>query len=405
MCIFFFIVGGPTHPTLLCNNRDEYFVKPTARGSFFLDNREVSLESFPNDVNVRYIPKDLEGGGTWISFRQLHHASRTLRFACVLNLDSSAVVAFLTSLRSRGTLVRDFMTEDISAYDFAARVYAHRSEYRPFNLIVSDGIGGAYYVSSSVQQSTGPQQLALDKLYGITNGPLGEAWEKTERGEALFAEILVNERLNSLYSELTSQSQSNAHRLIEDKSSISVGFRRIHHETQPSEMVTSSLESLTPSHPTLDNFLRDCLAVMTDDTPCADPEFGNDYKALTQLASIYAIPTIIHHRHPHEPLQPDNLRCYTVSEELKITGDVNMANVFGTRTVTLLLHYSGLYQRHKEAAHSSATGSAGNEKTGVFVLLEDDIICKPVDLADIGGCDPWKLQQIHDLHVFNSLSS
>ncbi len=58
MCILLIIVGDATHPTIIGNNRDEYFDRPTKRGQYF--------ESVD-----QYYPVDIEGSGSWLGFDQL----------------------------------------------------------------------------------------------------------------------------------------------------------------------------------------------------------------------------------------------------------------------------------------------------------------------------------------------
>ena len=72
MCIIFIIVGDNTHPTIIGNNRDEYFIRPTKRGQYF-------------DSADQYYLVDIEDGGSWLAFDKL--STNQLRFAIVLNLD------------------------------------------------------------------------------------------------------------------------------------------------------------------------------------------------------------------------------------------------------------------------------------------------------------------------------
>jgi uncharacterized protein with NRDE domain len=154
MCILFLLVGDESRPTLICNNRDEYFNRPTTRGTL-------------NFTNFSYTPKDLEGGGTWLSVTGLRGGSE-FRFAVVLNLHDwrerevntirpvRCAKRFITRAGglSRGLLTKNFTENaDIRAIDYAKTIFKNRDKYHPFNLVVSDS-SGTFYVSSAYDKMT-----------------------------------------------------------------------------------------------------------------------------------------------------------------------------------------------------------------------------------------------------------
>ena len=204
MCIAFLFIGDEDFPTLICNNRDEYFVRPTLRGSISSENDSIS-----------YAPKDLEGGGTWIAVDQKMKQDQ-LKFAIVLNYDVYRDKYDYgsydeRSLKSRGKLVQHFInptntativeeTEEVrnnmSAKEYAEYIFQNRYSYRPFNLIVSDSVSGTYYVSWSKAQLE-VHSLLPGQLYGITNGYMYGEWEKVEQGKMALERIIRSGRYDA----------------------------------------------------------------------------------------------------------------------------------------------------------------------------------------------------------------
>eukprot|EP01033_Poteriospumella_lacustris_P006724 gene6724-4848_t len=317
MCIFFFVVGDAHHPTILCNNRDEYFARQTARGNFYRDEQrnEVDLTRFPlNEHHTPYVPYDLEAG-------------------VVLNLDNYSVPTELplAQLRSRGGLVRQFLQLDpdghTTAQVYTQDIYAQRHQFRPFNLIVSDGYGHAYYVTSSVFQRNGPERLEPGRLYGISNGYLHDhSWEKVQLGRALlsglvtplhFQNIFFDDFLPLIRSHATTAADAAFDTVRRQAfppltSSTSCD---IPHVTSPEEKHRTNtphdhsadgdaltlghgrralhLPSLFPAQPQLQHFLDKLFHVMTNTQPCADPDYGHNHLPLVHLASIFARPISI----------------------------------------------------------------------------------------------------------------
>ena len=126
MCILFLLIGDECHPTIVCNNRDEYLSRSTVRGSLIHNGNT-------------YCPVDKVGGGSWISFSGLNE--NRLKFAVVLNYHywrQPNVVPIMNEevLKSRGLLIKNFMENSIESLTYAQSIYDSRAEYRPFNLIV-----------------------------------------------------------------------------------------------------------------------------------------------------------------------------------------------------------------------------------------------------------------------------
>jgi uncharacterized protein with NRDE domain len=211
MCILFLYVGTENNPTIIANNRDEYFSRATNRGVFstnYPPQGQVNDEE--NDENYYYCaysPKDLVGGGTWVNFDNIAHPRRELRYAIVLNFHhwrEYTLYTFLTAwnlnlakLQSRGKLVSKFMDNPhIKARDYAEEIFRTRHLYRPFNLLVSDGSANTYYISSSIQQ-TEIKRLLPGQLYGVANGYIDDNWEKVMYGKQMM-QSLIDEKLSKI---------------------------------------------------------------------------------------------------------------------------------------------------------------------------------------------------------------
>lgn len=127
MCILFIIIGSYDFPTVIGNNRDEYFDRQTMRGQF-------------HPSSNAYYPLDCVGGGSWLRFENL--SSGLCRFAIVLNLDVGMETISRHSdneLLSRGLLVKNYFDQsELSARQYIDIVFATTMNYRPFNLIVGD---------------------------------------------------------------------------------------------------------------------------------------------------------------------------------------------------------------------------------------------------------------------------
>jgi uncharacterized protein with NRDE domain len=271
MCILFLLVGDNTRPTLICNNRDEYFDRKTVRGNVDQDGDA-------------YAPLDVEGGGSWIFTDGLSGKKSGMRYSIVLNFHHwrekypfgpnplPRRKILMTSLRSRGHLAKNFMNSTYrNAEDYARFVYSERSLYRPFNLVVSDS-SGTYYISSSLQQQM-QERLIPGRLYAISNGYLHDAWDKTNIGKYFIDLALV--------SELKVCSRESA-----CASSTGTG-------TSPTDISTIALNASKLAPSALKPVAQKLAEVMQTDTPLADPTFGRRSMPAMHVCSIFVRPTII----------------------------------------------------------------------------------------------------------------
>src|SRR5690348_7421230 len=153
MCLI--VIGlraAPRYPLIVAANRDELHVRPAAPAQWWPES--------PRVLGGR----DLEAGGTWLAI------DRSGRFAAVTNVRE---IPRPVGLRSRGSLVADFVLGSASAADHAARFTRGGSAFGPFNLFVYDG-RELWFASNRAPASrlgAGP--------HSFSNAPAGIEWPKT----------------------------------------------------------------------------------------------------------------------------------------------------------------------------------------------------------------------------------
>jgi uncharacterized protein with NRDE domain len=153
-------------PFVLAANRDEDYERPSFAADFWPDAPEVLGG------------RDAVLGGSWLAI------TKRGRFAAVTNLRGAQ-----RRSRSRGALVRDFVTSDVDARVFVDAVIAHASEYAGFHLLA--GVAGGEIVHVTPDSWT---PLAAG-IHAISNAPLGEQWPKTAIAAETMTEVLRREAI------------------------------------------------------------------------------------------------------------------------------------------------------------------------------------------------------------------
>jgi uncharacterized protein with NRDE domain len=153
MCLIVVAVAASArYPLLVAANRDEQHARPTQAAAWWSDA--------PHVLGGR----DLSAGGTWLA---VDHRGR---FAAVTNIrDPQRPLG----LRSRGSLVADYLVGSKTAAQYAARVARDGPGFGAFNLLVFDG-RELYFASNrapAVRLDTG--------LHAFSNAPPGTEWPKT----------------------------------------------------------------------------------------------------------------------------------------------------------------------------------------------------------------------------------
>ena len=156
-------------PLVLLSNRDEFLQRPTTPAHQWVDM-------------PIYAGRDDQSGGTWLGIHQQTLSSDNVqsenvfsqngRWAAVLNFRDGVQAA--PNQRSRGELVTDFLTSDLSPLAYARQV--DLQAYAGFNLIVGDD------KQAVIVNNRGYPPTALHSgLHIISNGQPDNAWFKSER--------------------------------------------------------------------------------------------------------------------------------------------------------------------------------------------------------------------------------
>lgn len=156
-------------PLVLLSNRDEFLQRPTTPAHQWVDM-------------PIYAGRDDQSGGTWLGIHQQTLSSDNVqsenvfsqngRWAAVLNFRDGVQAAL--DQRSRGELVTDFLTSDLSPLAYARQVSLQA--YAGFNLIVGDD------KQAVIVNNRGYPPTALHSgLHIISNGQPDNAWFKSER--------------------------------------------------------------------------------------------------------------------------------------------------------------------------------------------------------------------------------
>jgi uncharacterized protein with NRDE domain len=119
MCLI--VLSYRHHPgfrLILAANRDEFYDRPTRSLSFWQDRPDILAGL------------DMRGGGTWLGI------TKTGRIAAITNFRH--IPSMRQDAPSRGMLVKDFLTGDVSPTEYAAHVQSIGNRYNGFNLIVGD---------------------------------------------------------------------------------------------------------------------------------------------------------------------------------------------------------------------------------------------------------------------------
>jgi len=156
MCLIAF--AWRMHPRwrlVLVGNRDEFHARPTA-----------PLASWDEAPEV-HAGRDLEAGGTWAGLAA-HGRVGVITNVRDLTADHSGL--------SRGLLVADYLSSNVSAATHAGELLATAKDYRPFNLLTFDQ-DHAYYLGNHPEAR---QQEVMPGIHGLSNADFNAPWPKTQ---------------------------------------------------------------------------------------------------------------------------------------------------------------------------------------------------------------------------------
>lgn len=171
MCIISFVKDGhPNYPFIFIANRDEAYDRPAAPIHRWVDAPEVTAGM------------DFKARGTWLGY------TAQGKFIAVLNYPFTDWTPALEVPRSRGQLLRDYLTTEISVADFDQQLQETRFEYETYHLVYGTFDDLKYYSNydNDIQKlNTGVHVLAntFDDLSA----------NRTQRLEAAFKAYVESE--------------------------------------------------------------------------------------------------------------------------------------------------------------------------------------------------------------------
>jgi len=156
MCVIAFAYKMPgLGQLLLLANRDEFYARPTA-----------ALDYWPDQANILG-GRDLQAGGSWLAI------SSGGRIAAITHIREGYAKP---GERSRGELVKRFVSGAESVLDFVHSLTEERSHYAPFNLLFGAADDLYHYHSRSNQLTR-----ITPGIHTLSNATLDTPWFKSER--------------------------------------------------------------------------------------------------------------------------------------------------------------------------------------------------------------------------------
>ena len=160
------------YPLVMAANRDEDHERPTLAADFWDDAPEVLGG------------RDALHRGSWLAI------SREGRFAAVTNLRGAT-----PRQRSRGALVREFVTSRVAPVVYVEGVARDATEYAGFHLFAGEVGGELVHFSRAAA-------LLAAGIHGVSNAPLEERWPKVDLAESAVRDALAARDVDAVVEEL-----------------------------------------------------------------------------------------------------------------------------------------------------------------------------------------------------------
>jgi uncharacterized protein with NRDE domain len=169
MCLILFsYMTDADYPLTVAANRDEFYNRPTQPLDFWDDSSGILAG------------RDQQSDGTWMG------VTRSGRFAAITNFRAPSLIK--AQAPSRGLLVRDFLADSQSPYEYLEQIRLSAAAYNGFNLLVGCLNGGEpslFYFSNM----GGDIRTLGPGTYGLSNAFLDTAWPKVDSGKREFDRI------------------------------------------------------------------------------------------------------------------------------------------------------------------------------------------------------------------------
>lgn len=181
MCVIFFYVNSNPGPNgiklIVVSNRDEFYSRETLQAGRW--------SKFPHVFGGIDLQAGREGG-TWLA---VSGKNDTFKLGALLNVTGEPK---LKDPESRGMIVSDFVSGDLSTEEYNKRILAEAAKYNAFNF-VSIEIKKSSPSSSIMLSSNAPNDLktfAEKQCYGFGNSPGESPFQKVIAGRNRFEQIL-----------------------------------------------------------------------------------------------------------------------------------------------------------------------------------------------------------------------
>lgn len=166
MCLIVFSYKNhPRYPFILAANRDELYNRPTRKAGFWKEESSILGG------------KDLKGGGTWLG------VSKDGKIAALTNYRNIKTIK--DDAPTRGHIVRDFLSADLSPKSFLEALSEDSSRYNGFNLIAGT-TEQLYYFNN---QNKEIHEISPGN-HVISNAFLNTPWPKTDTALQQFEEVI-----------------------------------------------------------------------------------------------------------------------------------------------------------------------------------------------------------------------
>lgn len=237
MCLIVFSwKAHPYYPLILAGNRDEFYKRPAKSVHRWKDK--------PGIVAGR----DLKAGGTWLGI------SPNGRFAAVTNVRDMDLRSPKENPPSRGELIPDYLTTQLSPRQFLEDLKSVASEYNGFNLLC--GTSNQMFHLSNKENEIHQIEPGI---HAVSNATLDTPWPKTEKARQLFTAAMENKTPNkeALFDILTDTERFPADQLPDtglpadmEQAVSSIFIQTANYGTRCSSLLFADSKSLTLSERT-----------------------------------------------------------------------------------------------------------------------------------------------------------
>ena len=180
----------PCTPLIVASNRDEYYNRPASPATWWGTSPAV------------FGGRDLQSGGTWMGITSKENEQgHTVKFAAITNVRESS--ATRADAPSRGALVANYLTNQLSAQDYVNVIADQADQYNGFNLLIGDETDLIWFSNRRLDDERNGKPLPAG-IYGISNASLDTPWPKVVKTKAEFASLICQRAPEDAYFEMLS---------------------------------------------------------------------------------------------------------------------------------------------------------------------------------------------------------